>query len=83
MGGMGSWFLAGSQQLHVSEHDDFVAAERAHPAFELSGSDLDALAQRLEAADAPVHWDERLPGARRFYAHDAAGNRLEFLARTP
>jgi catechol 2,3-dioxygenase-like lactoylglutathione lyase family enzyme len=81
MGGVGAWFRAGSQQLHVSEDDAFTPAERAHPAFELDTAALDALADRLAAAGARVDWDDRLPGARRFYSYDPAGNRLEFLTR--
>jgi catechol 2,3-dioxygenase-like lactoylglutathione lyase family enzyme len=81
LGGVGAWFGAGSQELHVSEYDDFTPAAKAHPAFELAGAELDALAQRLAAAGADVRWDERLPGARRFYSFDPAGNRLEFLTR--
>jgi predicted enzyme related to lactoylglutathione lyase len=81
MGGIGAWFRAGSQELHVSEYEDFAPAPKAHPAFELGAGDLDSLAERLEAAGAKVQWDERLPGARRFYSFDPAGNRLEFLAR--
>ena len=81
MGGTGAWFRAGSQELHVSEHEPFAPATKAHPAFDLDGAELDALAQKLEATGVEVTWDERLPGARRFYASDPAGNRLEFLAR--
>jgi predicted enzyme related to lactoylglutathione lyase len=81
MGGTGAWFRAGSQELHVSEHEPFAPAQKAHPAFELAGAELDALAERLSAAGAAVQWDERLPGARRFYSSDPAGNRLEFLTR--
>jgi catechol 2,3-dioxygenase-like lactoylglutathione lyase family enzyme len=81
LGGVGAWFRAGSQELHVSEYEDFAPASKAHPAFELDGPALDALAQRLAAAGAEVRWDERLPGVRRFYSFDPAGNRLEFLTR--
>jgi len=81
MGGDGVWFRAGSQELHVSEYEQFVPAAKAHPAFELGAAELDALARRLGAAGAEVRWDERLPGARRFYSFDPAGNRLEFLSR--
>jgi catechol 2,3-dioxygenase-like lactoylglutathione lyase family enzyme len=81
MGGVGAWFRAGSQELHISEYEGFVAAVKAHPAFEVSAADLAALAARLEAAGAEVRWDDRLPGARRFYSFDPAGNRLEFLTR--
>jgi hypothetical protein len=72
MGGVGVWFAAGSQQLHISEEDGFVPARRAHPAFELDGAELDELAARLGAAGAEVGWDDRLPGARRFYTFDPA-----------
>ena len=81
LGGVGAWFRAGSQELHVSEYEGFMPAGKAHPAFELNGAELDALAERLAAAGAEVRWDERLPGARRFYSFDPAGNRLEFLTR--
>jgi extradiol dioxygenase family protein len=39
------------------------------------------LAERLSAAGAEVRWDGRLPGARRFYSFDPAGNRVEFLTK--
>jgi predicted enzyme related to lactoylglutathione lyase len=81
LGGVGVWFQAGAQELHVSEHEGFVPAVKAHPAFELAAAELDALAARLEKAGAEVRWDDRLPGARRFYSFDPAGNRLEFLTR--
>lgn len=81
MGGVGVWFRVGSQELHVSEHEPFAAASRAHPAFELSAAELDALARRLEDAGAELRWDDRLPDAHRFYSFDPAGNRLEFLTR--
>ena len=78
LGGVGAWFRSGAQ---VSEYEGFVPAVKAHPAFELSAAELDALAARLEGAGAEVQWDGRLPGARRFYSFDPAGNRLEFLTR--
>lgn len=81
MGGVGAWFRVGSQELHISEFEGFTPAPKAHPAFELDESGLDGLAARLTAAGARVDWDERLPGARRFYSFDPAGNRLEFLSR--
>jgi catechol 2,3-dioxygenase-like lactoylglutathione lyase family enzyme len=81
MGGVGAWFRAGSQELHVTEVDAFLPAVKAHPAFELADAELDALAERLSAAGAEVRWDDRLPGARRFYSFDPAGNRVEFLTK--
>lgn len=81
MTGAGAWFRAGSQELHVSEYAQFVPAAKAHPAFAVCDAALDTLAERLTVAGVTVQWDERLPGARRFYCHDPAGNRLEFLTR--
>ena len=81
MGGVGIWFRVGSQELHISEHEPFAPATRGHPAFEVPAPELDAVAESLDAAGAEVSWDERLPGARRFYSFDPAGNRLEFLTR--
>ena len=81
MGGVGAWLRAGSQELHITEAHDFVPAAKAHPAFELAGTELDVLAERLSAAGAEVRWDGRLPGARRFYSFDPAGNRVEFLTK--
>jgi catechol 2,3-dioxygenase-like lactoylglutathione lyase family enzyme len=82
MGGEGVWFALGERELHVGTTDEFSPALKAHPALRL-GSDgqLDALARRLEQAGVEITWDDRLPGARRFYAPDPGGNRVEFLAR--
>ena len=82
MGGEGAWFSLGDRELHVGVTDEFEPARKAHPALQLdSVRALEDLARRLEAAAVRVEWDERLPGARRFYAHDPWGNRLELLAR--
>jgi hypothetical protein len=81
-GGEGAWFRLGNRELHVGTTDEFNPALKAHPALRLgSDGELDALARRLERAGVEIVWDERLPGARRFYAADRWGNRLEFLVR--
>jgi catechol 2,3-dioxygenase-like lactoylglutathione lyase family enzyme len=77
----GVWFRLGAQQLHVGVAGDFTPASKAHPG--IAADDLEALAERLAAAGAPVHWDDRLPGVRRFYTDDPWGNRLELLAPAP
>jgi catechol 2,3-dioxygenase-like lactoylglutathione lyase family enzyme len=78
----GAWFACGAQQLHVGVEREFSAAARAHPALAVeSPAALDALADRLTSAGAPVHWDDSLAGARRFYTEDPWGNRLEILAQ--
>jgi catechol 2,3-dioxygenase-like lactoylglutathione lyase family enzyme len=80
----GAWFGlgdGGAQQLHVGVERDFMAARKAHPALAVvSIPELEALAQRLAAAGAPVVWDESIPAVRRFYTADPWGNRIELLA---
>ena len=74
----GLWLDIGEGQVHLGVEEDFRPARKAHPAFAVDG--LDALADRLRAADLDVSFDDAIPGVRRFYAHDPVGNRLEFLA---
>jgi catechol 2,3-dioxygenase-like lactoylglutathione lyase family enzyme len=77
----GAWFGCGEQQLHVGVTADFEAARKAHPALRVSDvADLERLAERLAHAGVAVQWDDALPGARRFYAEDPWGNRLELVA---
>jgi predicted enzyme related to lactoylglutathione lyase len=42
--------------------------------------DLDALADRLAAAGAPVIWDDAIEERRRFYTADPWGNRIELIS---
>jgi catechol 2,3-dioxygenase-like lactoylglutathione lyase family enzyme len=81
--GGGAWFSLGSQELHVGVvAEGFAPARKAHPGLAVDGdAELDALAERLRAAGAPVEWDDRNPGVRRFYTADPWGNRVELLAR--
>ena len=76
----GCWFRAGSQELHVGVEDPFAPARKAHPALRVNPGELDAYAQRLEAGGAPVEWDDRYPGVRRFFTADPFGNRIEILS---
>jgi hypothetical protein len=77
----GVWFaLAGGHQLHIGVDEQFTPARKAHPALRVELGQLDALAERLRGAGAPVRWDDELPGERRFYTEDPWGNRLELLA---
>ncbi|MEV5848762.1 VOC family protein [Streptomyces sp. NPDC051985] len=73
----GCWFRAGAVHLHLGIERDFRPARKAHPGLRVT--DIGAYADRLEAGGAPVIWDHDLPGHRRFYSEDPAGNRLEFL----
>jgi len=73
----GLWFAVGAHEVHLGVEEEFRAARKAHPAFVVG--DLDALANRLTAAGAPVDFDDAIPGLRRFYTADPVGNRIEFL----
>jgi len=73
----GCWFECGSQQVHIGVERDFHAAKKAHPAFAVFH--LDELREKLRDRGVAVLDDENLPGARRFYAEDPWGNRLEFV----
>jgi catechol 2,3-dioxygenase-like lactoylglutathione lyase family enzyme len=73
----GCWFECGSQQLHIGVERDFRPARKAHPAFAVPH--LGALRRALSDRGVAVVDDDNLPGARRFYAEDPWGNRLEFV----
>jgi catechol 2,3-dioxygenase-like lactoylglutathione lyase family enzyme len=76
----GVWFRLGPEQLHIGIEEPFAPARKAHPALRVGADELDRFAERLQAARAPVEWDERHPGVRRFYTADPFGNRIEILA---
>ena len=76
----GVWFRLGSRELHIGIEDPFVPARKAHPGLRTEPDRIDAIAARLSAAAAPVDWDQRYPGIRRFYTADPFGNRIEILA---
>ncbi|EAR50529.1 glyoxalase family protein [Oceanicola granulosus HTCC2516] len=73
----GLWLVAGEVELHLGVDPGFRPAAKAHPGFAVP--DLDALAERLEAAGHPPRWDDAIAGRRRFFCDDPFGNRLEFL----
>ncbi|HEV2237467.1 MAG TPA: methyltransferase domain-containing protein [Ktedonobacterales bacterium] len=75
----GMWYRCGDRQLHVGLDPDFHPATKAHLALVVS--DLDGIVARLERAGLPVVRDVELPGVRRRYTADPAGNRLELLQR--
>jgi hypothetical protein len=60
----------------VGVEQDFAPARKAHPGFVVS--DLDDLRARLAARGIEAADDDSIPGARRFFAADPFGNRLEF-----
>jgi catechol 2,3-dioxygenase-like lactoylglutathione lyase family enzyme len=73
----GCWFQCGGQQVHIGVERDFRPAKKAHPAFVVA--DLDELRQALRARQIAVVDDSEMAPARRFYAEDPWGNRLEFV----
>ena len=73
----GVWLRGPGIEVHIGVEDGFRPARKAHPGVLVH--DLDALAGRLRAAGHNVRADGLLPGYRRFYAEDPAGNRLELL----
>jgi catechol 2,3-dioxygenase-like lactoylglutathione lyase family enzyme len=77
----GVWFQVGEQELHLGIEEPFTPARKAHPGLRVEPGELDALATRLTVAGAPVDWDDRYPGVRRFYTADPFGNRIEIFAR--
>jgi catechol 2,3-dioxygenase-like lactoylglutathione lyase family enzyme len=77
----GVWFRVGAHELHVGIEEPFAPARKAHPALSVDAGEVDELVDRLRAAGAPVAWDERYPGVRRFYTADPFGNRIEILAQ--
>ena len=76
----GVWFRVGGQELHVGIEESFRPARKAHPGLRVAPEELDAIAQRLAGGGAPVEWDDRNPGVRRFYTADPFGNRVEIGA---
>jgi catechol 2,3-dioxygenase-like lactoylglutathione lyase family enzyme len=72
----GCWFKVGRPELHVGVEQPFAPARKAHPGFVVD--DLEALRARLTDAGIEARDDDALPGAKRFYAEDPFGNRLEF-----
>jgi catechol 2,3-dioxygenase-like lactoylglutathione lyase family enzyme len=75
----GVWFELGANQLHIGVEQTFTPARKAHPALRVSPGALEPLAERLIASGTPVHWDEEIPGIRRFFTEDPWGNRLELV----
>ena len=73
----GVWYAVGDQQLHLGVAEDFIPANKAHPAFRVP--DLDSAAARLREAGFAVRPDSSLPGRARLYTDDPFGNRIEIL----
>ena len=74
----GAWFDAGNIQLHVGiQQEGFKPATKAHPGFVVEN--LVEARATLEAAGVTVQPGGEIPGFKRVFAQDPAGNRLEFM----
>jgi catechol 2,3-dioxygenase-like lactoylglutathione lyase family enzyme len=72
-----AWFEAGEGEVHVSV-DPHNPPLRAH--FGVVVDDFDAVVTDLRAAGMHIEQASAIPGRRRFYTRDPAGNRVEILA---
>lgn len=75
----GCWFACGSQQLHLGVERPFKPSQKAHPAFAVEH--IDTIIKALETAGHPCTRQPEIPDARRIFAKDPFGNRIEFIER--
>ena len=76
---LGAWFQIGDQQVHVTV-DEHNPPKAAH--FGLIVDDFDEVVTGLRAAGSHIEQARSIPGRRRFYTRDPAGNRIEIIAVT-
>ena len=76
-GDRGGWFSAGDQEVHVliDEHNPHHAAH-----FALVVTDFDEIITRLREAKCHIEQASPIPGRRRCFTRDPAGNRIELMA---
>ena len=73
----GTWFRAGSQEIHVSK-DEHNPPKDAH--FGLVVDDFDAVIAALRGSGCHIEQAATIPGRHRCYTRDPAGNRIEILS---
>ena len=73
----GAWFRIGDQQVHVTI-DEHNPPKISH--FGLVVDDFDELVERLRGAGCHIEQAGIIPGRRRFYTRDPAGNRIEIIS---
>ena len=73
----GAWFRLGNQELHVSI-DAHNPPQAAHLGIVVD--DFDTIVARLRSAGCHIEQAGAIPGRRRFYTRDPAGNRIEVAA---
>jgi catechol 2,3-dioxygenase-like lactoylglutathione lyase family enzyme len=70
----GAWFRAGTQEIHLSL-DEHNPPKTAH--LGLVVDDFDAAVGKLREAGCHIEQASTIPGRRRLYTRDPAGNRIE------
>jgi RimJ/RimL family protein N-acetyltransferase/catechol 2,3-dioxygenase-like lactoylglutathione lyase family enzyme len=75
----GAWLQAGAIELHLGEEANFVAASRAHPAFNVR--DAASLKQRCDTAGYTTRDESGPNGYTRFSVFDPFGNRIELMQK--
>ena len=73
----GAWLRAGDQEVHISI-DPQNPSQKPH--FCLIVDDFDGAVDALRAASCHIEQASAIPGRRRFFTRDPAGNRLEIAA---
>lgn len=78
----GAWFQLGMLQLHLSIEDDAAAHHQSKRHVCYLVRDLADAEQQLREAGSEIIADQHpVPGWRRFFASDPAGNRIEIAQR--
>jgi catechol 2,3-dioxygenase-like lactoylglutathione lyase family enzyme len=72
----GAWFAIGDQQVHVTI-DEHNPAKVSH--FGIVVDDFAETVERLRGAGCHIEQASPIPGRRRFYTRDPAGNRVEII----
>jgi catechol 2,3-dioxygenase-like lactoylglutathione lyase family enzyme len=72
----GAWFSAGEGQIHVTL-DEHNPPKKAH--YGIVVDDFGDIVERLRGAGCHIEQARQIPGRRRFYTRDPAGNRLEII----
>ena len=72
----GTWFQLGTQELHLSI-DEHNPPKIAH--FCVVVDSFDPVIERLRDGGSHIEQATEIPGRRRFYTRDPAGNRIEVM----
>ena len=73
----GAWFRIGEQQVHVTI-DEHNPPKISH--FGLVVDDFSEVVERLRSSGCHLEQAGTIPGRRRFYTRDPAGNRVEIIS---